>query len=258
MLKKFIYISLMYSINYAQASYSYLVPSNGNQVVIDGKATSLTDVTIPQLISQVRCEPGNSGTWNGSLMYQFKSILPVTSSNGSHKIQITPTYSISVTPANTVRGFWNSWGRYNNYSIDCSAAVGSTTWASDIQDAFQTVSGTYTGPAGTQVIIPKTLIGYYGYVVTDSTSEPTPVSFDTSKAVYSVYISGSFTVPASCTVNKQNIDIPLGIIDPSTFSYKITNNPLIITCNRETAAKVNWIGCSNINKGICDKKTAMV
>ncbi|ECY4609910.1 hypothetical protein ACQX6Q_20595 [Salmonella enterica] len=222
------------------ASYSYLIPSTGNRVVVEGKSTSLNDVTIPSLTAAVRCEPRTSGIWNGSLMYQFRTAIPVTSNNGVHTMQITPTYSLKVTPASTVRGTWNDWGRHNNYSINCSAQVGSTTWASDMQDAFQTVYGVYTGPAGTQVIIPRTLIGYYGYIATDSVSEPAPSSFDISKAVYEVYISGAFTVIPSCQFQDAQVNIQLGEMNIRKIKSKTV--PVKFICRTPTRYTISLQG----------------
>lgn len=238
-----IIILLLLPCNQVLASYSYLIPSVGNQVTIEGKSSSLSDVTIPALTSQVRCEPGNSGVWKGSLMYQFRAALPVTSSNGTHILQITPTYSVRVTPASTPRGFWNEWGRYDGgYSIDCSAPVGSTTWASDMQQAFQTVYGIYTGPAGIPVTIPRTLIGYYGYIVTNSYSEPTPSSFDTSKAVYAVYISGTFTVIPSCQFQDAQVDLQLG--EMKVRSIKSKTVPVKFKCRIPTRYKISLKGAN--------------
>ncbi|ECR9321774.1 hypothetical protein GKU49_20760 [Salmonella enterica] len=225
------------------ANYSYLVPTNGNKVVIEGTSTSLNDVKIPSLTTQVRCESG-SGVWTGNLMYQFRTAVPVTSSGGVHTIQITPTYMLRVTPASTNAGSWNSWRRNNYYSIDCSALAGATTWASDIQNAFETVYGVYTGPAGTQITIPRTLIGYYGYIVTDSTSEPTPSSFDITKAVYEVYISGSFTVAASCQFQDVQVEMQLG--EMHLREIKSINVPVKFKCRIPTQYRISLQGADLI------------
>ncbi|EEA5813288.1 hypothetical protein DI333_06175 [Salmonella enterica subsp. enterica serovar Oranienburg] len=111
-----------------------------------------------------------------------------------------------------------------------------------MQDAFQSVYGIYTGPAGTQVTIPRTLIGYYGYIVTNSTSEPTPSSFDISKAVYEVYISGSFTVTPSCQFQDSNLNIQLGEIHLREIKSKTI--PVKFKCRTPTRYKISLQGAN--------------
>ncbi|PSU95238.1 hypothetical protein C0W80_18880 [Photobacterium leiognathi subsp. mandapamensis] len=230
----------------------YLSTLPGHPLTVIARVTSPTKIEFTSPSDYLTCSKINSykGVYPQNhltnLNYQFYNP-KIISDGDEYRIELGKDSYLSFS-GSYPHGSINEWGNIiwsSAIAIDCldniSEQVRFPTYSSDFNFLKNSLKVNYVGKPGEKVVIPRKLIGYYGYSM--SYGERSKLPFLPNQSIFAIYVEGEFVIPSNtCSIKTQTLNTG-NILPGTTVDKKLS---LDLTCVGPGLSEAKW-KYNNIN-----------